>query len=100
MMRLVSGVRRVNAIGHAEPLTDYPLMAMRLHLEAIPANTDLVYVGGPETHAGQPAGSSLMGDATNKKPGGFVFDNVDLQNVYVDALVADEGVSWMAEVDG
>jgi len=98
-MTLVSGMKRVAEVGTAVRLSDASQPANRLHLEAIPANTDLIYIGGPTTHGGQPAGMSIMGDATNKKPSGVALDNVNLQDVWIDALVANEGVSWMAEID-
>lgn len=97
-MTLDSGVKRVKAIGLAESLSAVSMPVNRLHVEAIYDNTSLVYIGGKGTHAGQRNGASLKGDPDGQRPAGFTFDNIDLADVWIDSLVAAEGVSWMVEI--
>lgn len=96
-MALVSGVKRVAQVGHAEPLSDVQLIVSKLHGVAIYDNTSVVFVGGPQTHGGQRMGLPLNASSTNKTGSFFDFDNVDLAEVFIDALVINEGVSYVYE---
>lgn len=96
-MALVSGVKRVAVVGHAEPLSDVPLVVSALHGAAIYDNTGLVYLGGPQTHGGQRMGLPLNSDSSSFTGAFFEFSNIDLTEVFIDALTIGDGVSFMYE---
>jgi hypothetical protein len=69
-----------------------PFTVVRVDIFALDANTDRIYVGGVDASA---VASNQRGAPLSAKEQ-IWFENVDLANVWIDAVVAGEGVSWIA----
>ncbi len=84
---LYNGVQEVSAAGTAEALAGSQALVSGVKIKAYQSNTDLVYVGGSGVSAAN--GYQLAS-------GESVFIEIDdLASVYVDAVVNDEGVSFV-----
>ena len=88
------GRQTVTAAGIAEPLSREPFHVSRVDLFALDANTDRVYVGGVDVSA---VASNQRGAPLSAKEQTW-FKNVDLANIWIDAAVSGEGVTWIAEL--
>ncbi len=89
-----SGRQVVTTAGTAEPLSDAPFRVARVDIFALDANGGRVYVGD---HAVSAVASNQQGaplSALEQMP----FKNVDLANIWIDAAVSGEGVTWMARL--
>lgn len=92
-MALTSGRKTVTAVGKAERLSSVSLFAIHVDVFALDANTDRVHVGSQTVRAdtGMESGWPLT------RLESVTFKNVDLMDIWLDAAVAGEGVSWGAE---
>ena len=88
------GRQTVTAAGTAEPLSREPFRVTRVDLFALDANTDRIYVGGPAVSA---VASNQQGAPFSAKEQ-LWFENVDLADIWIDAAVSGEGVTWIARL--
>lgn len=88
-----SGTKRVGAVDHAERLVDHSILVEHVDVYPLSGNTsDKCYVGGPETVASAEQGYELdkTKDAAFTPPG-----PVDLRDIFIDVLTADDGVAYV-----
>jgi hypothetical protein len=93
-MKLFPGRTIVNTPGIAVPLSESSLLVRTVSGFAFAANTDDVHVGDRRVRARVGEASGALLDARES----FTFDNVDLSEVWIDAIVANEGVTWLAQL--
>jgi hypothetical protein len=85
-MAVTCGRKTVATVGEPERLSTVPL-------QVLDANTDRVHVGCENVRAGTDMESGWPLSAKES----VTFTNVDLMDIWLDAAVAGEGVSWGAE---
>ena len=87
-----SGRQTVTTAGTPEPLSRVPFAVSRVDLFALDGNTDRIYVGGVDAsaRAGNQRGAPLSAQEQ------MWFENVNLANIWIDAAVSGEGVTWIA----
>lgn len=92
-MAVACGRKTVATVGEPERLSSVPLIVIHVDIFALDANTDRVHVGCQNVRAdtGLESGWPLTAKES------VTFNNVDLMDIWLDAAVADEGVSWGAE---
>ena len=75
-------------------LTDWSQRVQNVTIWAFPENTGVVYIGGScvRARAGERRGAPLNGGT---RPDAVTFVNVNLYDVWIDAVVANEGVTWL-----
>jgi hypothetical protein len=93
MMAVASGRKTVATVGEAERISTVPLQVTHVDIFALDVNTDRVHVGDKNVRAatGMESGWPLSAKES------VTFTNVDLMDIWLDAAVAGEGVSWGAE---
>ena len=81
--------------GKAVPLCDYSKPVKTVTIAAFPDNTNVVYVGGPSVRAriGEQNGLPVNGGT---RPDMWTWPDVDLSAIWIDAVTANEGVSFLA----
>ena len=94
MSDLKSGRKVVTAAGKAEPLSEVPFTVAQLDIFALDANIFRVYVGD---HAVSGVTSNEQGLPLSAKEQ-VTFENVDLANIWIDAVLSGEGVTWIARI--
>ena len=92
-MAVTCGRKTVTAVGKAERLSSVSLFVSHVDVFALDANTDRVHVGCQNVRAdtGLESGWPLTAKES------VTFTTVDLMDIWLDAAVAGEGVSWGAE---
>lgn len=92
-MAVKAGRKTVTAVGKAERLSSVSLLVTHVDVFALDANTDRVHVGDQNVRAdtGMESGWPLT------RLESVTFKNIDLMDIWLDAAVAGEGVSWGAE---
>ena len=92
-MAVKAGRKTVTVVGKAERLSSVSLFALHVDIFALDGNTDRVHVGDMNVRAdtGLESGWPLT------RLESVTFTNIDLMDVWLDAAVAGEGVSWGAE---
>lgn len=91
MANPINGRRVVEAVGIRASLADTSTQVSRVDIQAMANNTGTIYVGGANTSAesGFENGLGLeAGETVN-------FQNCDLHEIYIDATVAGEGVTFL-----
>ncbi len=89
-----SGRQVVTTAGTAELLSDAPLRVARVDIFALDANTARIYVGD---HAVSAVASNQQGAPLSALEQMWL-ENVDLADIWIDAAVSGEGVTWMARL--
>ena len=89
-----SGRQVVTAAAAAERLSDVPFIVARVDIFAFDANTDRIYVGG---HAVSAVANNQQGAPLSALEQ-LWFENVDLADIWIDAAVSGEGVTWIARI--
>lgn len=92
--------------GKPQPLCELPKLVKTVTIFALAANTGVIHVGGPGVRAaeGSANGYHLIGgsnhvgrpDALTLPPPGIPYEAIDLNDWWIDATVAGEGVSIVA----
>ena len=93
-MKLQPGRTIVNTPGIAVPLSQVSMPVRTITGIAFAANTDDIHVGDRTVRARPGEQTGLMLDAREA----FTFDNVDLAEIWIDGIVALEGVTWLAQI--
>lgn len=93
-MKLVPGRTIVNTPGIAVPLSLIPKPVKTITGMAFAANTDDIHVGDRTVRARPGEQTGLMLKARE----GFTFDDVDLAEIWIDGIVALEGIAWLAQI--
>jgi len=93
-MKLQPGRTIVNTPGIAVPLSQVSMPVRTITGMAFAANTDDIHVGDRTVRARPGEQTGLMLDAREA----FTFDNVDLAEIWIDGIVALEGVTWLAQI--
>ena len=94
MSDLKSGRQAVTTAGTAERLAEDPFRVDRVDIFALDANADRVYVGD---HAVSAVASNQQGAPLSAQEQ-LWFENVDLADIWIDAAVSGEGVTWIARL--
>jgi hypothetical protein len=81
--------------GKAVPLSDYSLPVKTVTVSALAGNTTAVAIGGASVRAraGEMNGLPMSGGT---RPDMWTWTDVDLGTIWVDAITANEGVSYLA----
>ena len=91
---LVTGLKTVPTPGTPVPLSDTDLWVHSLVVIADPSNTGIIYCGDSTVHKDtKPVGPIGAGYSLPYAVGPNKFN---LNDIYIDATVAGEGVSWEA----
>lgn len=90
-----SGRQTVTTAGTPEPLSRAPFPVAQVDVFALDANTLRVYVGD---HAVSGVASNETGLPLSAKEQVTFEGPVDLANIWIDAVVSGEGVTWIARV--
>ncbi len=86
-----SGTATVTVVGFAERLTDLMGYGQRtLHIQALPGNTGIIYVGDNNVTSTQ----GIPLDVTSSSGDVLTLKAHDPRDVWIDASVAGEGVTW------
>ncbi len=91
----MSGRKVVTTAGTAEPLSEVPFTVAQLDIFALDANIFRVYVGD---HAVSGVLSNEQGLPLSAKEQVTFEGPVDLANIWIDAVLSGEGVSWIARI--
>ena len=97
---LESGQRLVPTAGKPVRLVDQPYGRLRrVTVHALPSNTEgkIVYVGGPQTYAGEGDEVGYRGEPLYKRfdgPDSWSWDDFDPYYLHIDSEVSGEGVSF------
>ena len=90
----LSGRTIVFHAGTPVPLCDEPMHALQVTVQAFSDNSDVIWIGGNTTSATTNSEAGLrFGDED------VVFTDVKLNDIYIDAITDEDGVTWMAELD-
>lgn len=95
MNHIVGGRLTVDTIGHPEPLSDTEMIVAHVDIMALATNTDNIALGAKDVRA--IAGNESFWELEPKNI--WSLDNVDLSTIYIDAVVAGEGIRWGAIVE-
>jgi hypothetical protein len=81
--------------GQPVPLSQQPLVVRMVTVAAIPGNTNVVYLGGANVRArvGEQNALPVNGGA---RPDMWTWADVDLSHIWIDAVTALDGVTWLA----
>jgi hypothetical protein len=81
--------------GQSVPLSDQPLVVRSVTVAAIPGNANVVYLGGSNVRArvGEQNALPINGGT---RPDMWTWVDVDLSQIWIDAVTANEGVTWLA----
>lgn len=81
--------------GKPQPLCELPKLVKTVTVAALAANTTAIHIGGSgvRARAGEANGLPMMG---GNRPDTATFENVDLSQIFIDAITASEGVSFLA----
>jgi hypothetical protein len=95
-MAVTSGRATVDTPGFPVRLSTMSVRAGRIDIYALRNNTDVVYIGDRDVIAkvGYSRGTPLF--VTGLRGDVVTLTNVDLSEVWLDSIVADEGVEWGA----
>ena len=90
----ISGRAAVTTAGTRERVSDTPLLLREVEIVTLHTNTTAVFVGGIDVSAvsGKERGIPLLSQEAR------ILENVDLQNVWIDAVTDGEGITWMGRV--
>lgn len=94
-MRPINGRVIVNTPGTPRPLSDVARRVSKVYVAALAGNTTAIHIGGAgvRARAGEANGLPMVGGT---RPDTATFDNVDLAEIWIDAITAAEGVSYLA----
>ena len=87
-----SGRQVVTTAGTPERLSDVPFAVARVDIFGLDANTDRIYVGD---HAVSAVASNQQGAPLSALEQ-LWFENVNMDDSWIDAAVSGEGVTWIA----
>ena len=81
--------------GKPQPLSETTRLVSTVTVTALAANTTAIHVGGSQVRAraGEANGLPMSGGT---RPDSATFDSVDLSQIWIDAITAGEGVSFLA----
>ena len=81
--------------GKAVPLSEIPLPVKTVTVAALPGNTTVCYIGDASVRAraGEQNGLPINGGT---RPDMWTWNDVDLSQIWLDAVTANEGVSLLA----
>lgn len=94
---VVSGQKTVTAAGTAEQLTTTGLSCTRIIIQALAGNGGAIYIGNDGADDVTSANGFILG-ATEGANDRIELSVADPAQIWVDAAVNGEGVSWIAEV--
>ena len=85
----------VSTPGKAIPLCDYSMPVKTVTVAALAANTTAIAIGGASVlaRAGEMNGLPMNGGT---RPDMWTWTDVDLSTIWIDAITANEGVSYLA----
>jgi len=85
----------VTTPGQPVPLSQVPRPVKTVTISAFAANTTAIHIGGKEVRArvGEANGLPMNGGT---RPDQATFDDVDLADIWIDAITALEGISYLA----
>lgn len=85
----------VIAPGTPRPLCDHPFVVKEVTIAALATNTRAIHVGGSGVRArdGEANGLPVL---NGQRPDMWTWHDVDLSQVWIDAIIAEEGVSILA----
>lgn len=95
-MAIIHGRTVVQTAGKPQVLRAEPLSVSRLTVAALQANTTSVFVGTSAVRARTGEANSIPLNG-GTRPDMWTFGPVDISTMYVDAVTADEGITWIAE---
>lgn len=94
-MTPINGRITILTPGKPQPLWAIPRSVRTVTISALAANASAIHVGGfsVRARAGEANGLPMSGGT---RPDQATFDNVDLSQIWIDAVTAAEGVSFLA----
>ena len=94
-MRPINSRIIVNTPGTPRPLSEGSRSVVTVTITALAANTTAIHVGGPavRARAGEANGLPMSGGT---RPDSATFNSVDLADIWIDAINAGDGVSFLA----
>lgn len=90
---ITSGRRVVDTAGRKIPLSDQPMMMDCIVLTTLATNTSAVFIGGQGTVS---AATGFEAGVRLEPSEAIKFEKVSLQDIWLDAEVSGEGVSWLS----
>lgn len=81
--------------GKPQALSEFSRQVSTVTVSALAANTTAIHIGGPNVRAraGEANGLPMSGGT---RPDSATFNNVDLFDIWIDAITASEGCSYLA----
>lgn len=81
--------------GKPQPLSETPRPVATVTVVALAANATAIHIGGSNVRASVGSANALpMSGGT--RPDSATFANVDLSQIWIDAITANDGVSFLA----
>ena len=82
--------------GKPQALSETPRPVKTVTVAALAENTTAVHIGGPNVRARAGEANGLPMLVTSSRPDTATFDDVDLSQIWIDAITASEGISFLA----